>query len=131
MFTEKSRGAKKKECRLTLNTEARPNLELPLRGQDFGVNSRDFNASKKTSLVVGFDNVTAVDPSGTDTTVVRTLGSGETALWPSVRVFIEVKQGVLLLKPEPGKYGLVCLHDPVTLITVVELVRCAVGIPTL
>ena len=47
----------------------------------------------------------------TDTTVVRALGAGETALGPTVGGAVHVEEGVLLLDTEPGNDVLGKLHD--------------------
>lgn len=50
---------------------------------------------------MGLDEITGENSAGTDTTVVRTLGTGETHLGPTKDLSIGVKQGVLLLETEP------------------------------
>jgi hypothetical protein len=80
---------------------------------------------------VCLNNVTAVNLSSTNTTVVRTLRTGETTLGPSVRLTVLVEEGVLLLKTEPGLLVLVGLHELGALVAVVELVRGTVGVPAL
>lgn len=49
------------------------------------------------------------------------------AEWPAV----QVEKGVLLLETEPGLLGGVLLHQLSSLVSVVELVRCAIGHPAL
>lgn len=61
------------------------------------------------AYVVSLDEITSKHLSSTDTTVVGTLRSGETALGPSERLTISVEEGVLLLKTEPG---LLLSHKP-------------------
>lgn len=85
-----------------LDSRARPDLELPLRRHHFGVDSRDVDTSVETSSVVSLDEITSKHLSSTDTTVVRTLRTGETALGPSERLTVSVEESVLLLKTEPG-----------------------------
>lgn len=80
---------------------------------------------------MGLNNVTAVNLSSTDTTVVRTLRTGETTLGPSVGLTVLVKEGVLLLKTEPRLLVLVGLHELGALVAVVELVRGTIGVPAL
>jgi hypothetical protein len=82
-------------------------------------------------LVVGLDNVTLDNLAGTDTTVVRALGSRETQRGPAEGAVVKIKQSVLLLETEPGLVLGVGLHHLVGLIAVVELVGGAVGVPAL
>lgn len=114
---------------LTFDALARTDLVLPLSRHDLSVDTRDVDASVQTSLVVGFDNVTAVHLAGTDTAVVRTLGTGETALGPSVRPAIRAHKRVLLLETKPKVLLLVDLHQARSLVAVVELVGGAVRVP--
>jgi hypothetical protein len=51
---------------------------------------------------VGLDQVSGKDLSGSNTTVVRTLGTGESTLGPRERPSIGVEERVLLLESEPG-----------------------------
>lgn len=60
------------------NALARTDLELPLGGHDLGVGAGDVDASVQACLVVRLYDVTLDDLAGTDTAVVRTLGSRET-----------------------------------------------------
>lgn len=85
-----------------LDTGTRADLELPLGRHDLGVDTGDHDTGVETSPVVRLDEITGVHLAGTDTTVVRTLGSGEPLLGPSVRVSIGIEQGVFLLETEPG-----------------------------
>lgn len=80
---------------------------------------------------MGLDDVTAVDLSGTNSTVVGSLGSGETSLGPSVRSTELIEEGVLLLQSEPGLEVLVGLHQLGALVTVVELVGGSIRVPAL
>lgn len=59
-----------------LDTNARADLELPLGGHDFGVGSRNLDTGVEASAVMRFDDITLDDLAGTNTAVVRTLGSG-------------------------------------------------------
>lgn len=140
------------------NTLARTDLELPLGGHDLGVGAGDVDTSVQACLVVRLDDVTLDDLAGTDTAVVRALRSGETVggLWktrkahlvsiapfdlqnegptwgtyPAEWPVVEVEQGVLLLETEPGLVGGVLLHQLGSLVSVVELVGCAIGHPAL
>ncbi len=114
-----------------LNACARANLVLPLGRHDLGVDTRDLDTSIETGTVVGLDDVTAVDLAGTDTTVVRALSTGETALGPSVGPAIGAEKGVFLFKTEPELLLGMRLHQAVAVVTVVELVGGAIGVPGL
>lgn len=80
---------------------------------------------------MGLDDITAVDLAGSDTTVVRALGTGEATLGPTVGSTKLVEQSVLLLETEPGDDALVGLHELCALVTVIELVGGAIGVPAL
>lgn len=54
------------------------------------------------SLVVGLDDISQNDLTGSDTTVVGTLGGGETGLGPAEGAVIKVQKCVFLLETEPG-----------------------------
>ena len=69
--------AQKKEW-LTFNTLARPNLELPLGGHDLSIGSGDLHTSVQASLVVSFNDISAVNFARTNSTVVWALGAWET-----------------------------------------------------
>lgn len=112
------------------DTFTRSNLELPLSGHDLGVDTRDFQSSVETSSVVAFDNVSSKDLSGTNTTVVWTLRSWETTLWPSVWLVINVEQGVFLFKTEPRLLSSGLLHDLVGVVSVVGLVGSTIIVVT-
>lgn len=113
------------------NSLARPHLELPLRWKNLSVDTRDLDAGVQASLVVGLNNVTAVDLAGTNTAVVWSLGTGVTSLWPSVWVSILVKEGIFLLKTEPWLLVFVGLHELSTVVSVVELVWGTIRVPAL
>lgn len=117
--------------RHTLDSEAGADLELPLGGKDLSVDAGNVDAGEDAGAVVGLDDITAVDFAGTNTTVVGALGTRETTLGPSVRRSKLVKQGVLLLKTEPGLHVLVGLHELCALVAVVELVGGSIGVPAL
>lgn len=114
-----------------LNTFARANLVLPLGRHDLGVDTGDLDTSVETGAVVGLDDITAVDLAGTDTTVVRALGTGETALGPAVGPTIGAEKGVFLFKTEPEFLLGMRFHQAVAVVTVVELVGAAIGVPGL
>lgn len=80
---------------------------------------------------MSLDDITAVDLAGTDTTVVGTLGTGETATGPAVGPSISTEESVLLLQTEPEALVGVGLHQTVGIVTVVELVGASIGIPGL
>jgi hypothetical protein len=81
-------------------TLAGTDLELPLRRHDLGVDTRDEDTGVKAGAVVSLDHVASEDLAGSDTTVVRTLGTGETSNGPSVRTTVVAEDGVLLLETE-------------------------------
>lgn len=114
-----------------LDTLARTNLVLPLSGHDLGVDTGDVDAGVQAGLVVSLNDVTAVDLAGSDTTVVRTLRTGETTLGPAVWPSVMTKEGVFLLKTEPEVLVGMCLHQLSSLVAVVELVGGAIGVPGL
>lgn len=80
---------------------------------------------------MSLDDVTAVDLAGTDTAVVGTLGTGETATGPAVGPSVSAEESVLLLETEPEALVGVGLHQTVGVVTVVELVGASIGIPGL
>ena len=69
-----------------MNTFTWSDLELPLGGHDLGVGSRDLNAGVEASSVVSLNNIATVDIVVSNSTVVRSLRSWVTLLWPSVWV---------------------------------------------
>lgn len=77
------------------------------------------------------DNVSAKDLARSDTTVVWTLGSGETALGPTIWPALEVEERVLLLETEPELVLLVCLHDDGSIVAEVECIGLAIRHPGL
>jgi hypothetical protein len=79
---------------------------------------------------VGLDEITGKDLSGTDTTVVRTLGTGETHLGPAEDLPIGVEEGVLLLETEPRLVLLSRVHDLLGVSSVVGLVGGSVVVVT-
>lgn len=114
-----------------LDTLAGADLVLPLGGHDLGVDTGDVDAGVHAGLVVSFDNVTAVDLAGTNTAVVRALGTGVTALGPAVWPSVGTKKSVFLLETEPEVLAGVGVHQLVGLMAVVELVGRAIRIPGL
>lgn len=56
---------------------------------------------------------------------------GSTKAYPAEGPVVEVEEGVLLLKTEPRLLSGVLLHQLGGLVSVVELVRCAIGHPAL
>jgi hypothetical protein len=80
---------------------------------------------------VCLDEITGKDLAGTDTTVVRTLGAGETSLGPAIWVSIGIEDGVLLLETEPGLSVGSSVHDLLAVSAVVGLVDSAIVVVTL
>ena len=115
----------------TFDTLAGANLEFPLTGHDLGVDTGNINAGIQASLVVSLDNVSAVDPACPDTTVIRTLRTGETALGPAVWPTIRTQKSVFLLETEPEMVFGVGVHQSLGLMTVIELVGASIRIPCL
>jgi len=114
-----------------LNTLARANLELPLGRHDLGVDTADLDPSVQADAVVGLDQVTCIDLPGAGTAVVGALGTRETALRPTERGTVDVEQGVLLLKTEPGFVFLGKVHNLGGVVTVVSPVGSAVVVVAL
>jgi hypothetical protein len=104
------------------------NLELPLGRHDLGVGARDLDASVEASSVVSLDNISAVDVVGSNSAVVRALGSGITLLGPSVRVAINVEHGPFLLHAEPWLLVLDFFHDSGARSSVVSTSWLLVGV---
>lgn len=117
--------------RRTVNALARTDLEFPLSGHDFCVDTRDLDTSVQTSLVVSLNDIPAVDLPSAYTTVIWTLGPWKTLLGPAIRSTVETKQGVFLLKTKPWLLLGVGLHKSGAVMTVVELVGRAIVIPAL
>lgn len=115
----------------TVDAGARTDLVLPLGGHDLGVGTRDVQTSVEAGHVVSLDDVTAEDLAGTDTTVVRALGSGETVLGPAEWPAIDIEKSVLLLETEPEALAGVGLHQESGVVTEVEGVGLAIGHPGL
>lgn len=116
---------------LTLNTLAWTNLVLPLGWKNLSVNTGDLDTGVQASTVVSLNNISAVDLSSTDTTVVWTLWAWETTSWPSEGLIQLIEESVLLLKTEPWDLLLVSLHQFGAVVAVVELVWDTVGVPAL
>lgn len=114
-----------------LDTLARTDLVLPLSGHDLGVDAGDVDTGVQAGLVVSLNDVTAVDLAGSDTAVVRALGTGETTLGPAVWPSVGAKEGVFLLKTEPEVLAGVSLHQLGSFVAVVELVGGSIGVPGL
>lgn len=66
-----------------------------------GVSSTNINTRKKTSSVVRLHDLSRVDFIRSDSTVVRSLGTGESILRPPKGSKIHVQKGVLLLYAKP------------------------------
>ena len=80
---------------------------------------------------MGFNNVSAINSAGADTTVIGALRSWETSFWPAIRPIVEAKKSVLLLETEPWLVRSISVHQPLGFMAVVELVRGPVMIPAL
>jgi hypothetical protein len=59
---------------------------------------------------VSLNKVPSENLSSSDTTVIRTLRTWETHLWPSKDLSIGIKQSVLLFESEPGFVLLGSVH---------------------
>jgi len=110
------------------NADAGANLEFPLRGHDFGVDTADVYTSVQARLVVGLNDVTGVDFAGSDAAVVWALRSWETADGPAVWFSKGIEKRVLLLETEPGLVLSVFFHQLGAFGAVVELVWCTIRI---
>lgn len=115
----------------TVDARAGTDLVLPLSRHDLGVGAGDVDASVQAGLVVSLNNVTAEDLAGTDTAVVRTLGTGVATLGPAIGPAVLVEQGVLLLETEPELVLLVGLHQDGSIVAEVVGVGLAVRAPGL
>jgi hypothetical protein len=102
-----------------------------LSRHDLGIGTRNLDSGVQASLVVCLDDVSAIDLAGTDTTVVWTLRTWETARGPAIWSVGHIEEGVFLLETEPRLMRLVCGHKLGTLGTVVELVWGSIWIPAL
>ena len=121
----------RQDFRHTINTLARTDLEFPLGGHDFSIDTRDLDTSVQTSLVVSLDDISAVDLAGSYTTVVRSLRPRETLLGPAIRSAVKTEEGVFLLETKPWLLLGVGLHEAGAVMSVVELVGGAIVVPTL
>lgn len=79
---------------------------------------------------MSLDEITSKHLAGTDTTVVRTLRTGETILGPAKDLTIGVKKSVLLLETEPRFSVLGGVHHLLAVSSVVGLVRGTVVVVT-
>ena len=116
---------------LTIDTLARTDLEFPLGGHDLCIDAGDVDASIQTGLVVRFYDISAVDFSSPNRTVVRALRTWVTTLRPAIRPAIRTEQGVFLFKTEPCVLVGVGVHQPCGVVSVVELVWASVMVPGL
>ena len=76
-------------------------------------------------------NISAIHLVGSNSTVIRSLGSWETILWPTKWMLVMIKECVLLLYTKPRVLRLGLLHDLHTLLSVVGghgLVKVVVGV---
>jgi len=90
----------------TLETFNGSNLEFPLTGEDFSIETRDLDASSKTASHVSFSNVSTDSIGRTNGAVVLALRMSETTSGetnrPSVGGTFVLKENVFLLETEPG-----------------------------
>lgn len=108
-----------------LDALCRTYLVFPLRWHDLSISATNIYTSIETGLVMCFHNLErsgqwllppppqvthlpTIHPISTNTTVVRTLGTRETSLWPSKWVAIQIQQSVFLFNAKPG----VCVLNP-------------------
>ena len=103
-------------------------MEFPLGRHDLGVDTRDFNAGVQTGFVVRLDDISGVDLTGSNTAVVWSLGTWETALRPTIRSSKGVEEGIFLLEAEPRLMRGVLLHQFSAFGTIVEFVGCSVRV---
>lgn len=72
----------------TRDAFTRTDLELPLGGHDLRINAGNLDTGEQTSLVVGLDDISAIDFCGSNTAVVGSLRSWEAstrpAVWPAI-----------------------------------------------
>jgi len=80
---------------------------------------------------VCFNNIPAIDFSGSDSTVVRALRAWVTALGPAVWPSIRTKQGVFLFKTKPCMFIGVGVHQSGGVMSVIEFVWASVVVPCL
>lgn len=86
---------------LTFDTFTGTDLEFPLGRHNLSIDTGDVDASIKTSLVVGLDDVTAVNLAGSHTAVVGALGAWEATLGPAVGPAVRAEKGVFLFQAKP------------------------------
>ena len=82
-----------------------------LRRHDFSICSTNLHPSIQTGAQMCLNYGSSVDLSVPDTTVVGSLGSRESALWPSEWEASVVYKGVLLFQSEPGLVLFHLLHN--------------------
>jgi len=80
---------------------------------------------------VSLNNITLNNLSSADTAVVLSLGSREAAGGPAIGATIVTKESVLLLETEPGLLVGKGVHDLYAVVSIVELVGGAIGVPAL
>ena len=119
------------DVRHTVNTLTRTDLEFPLGGHDFCIDTGDLDTSEQTSLVVSLDDISAVDLARSYTTVVWSLRPWKTLLGPAIRSAVKTKEGVFLLETKPWLLLGIGLHEAGAVMTVIELVGGAIVVPTL
>lgn len=80
---------------------------------------------------MSLNDISAVNLAGTNTAVIRTLGTGETTAGPAIGPPIRTQKSVLLFQTEPPILLSVGLHETSGFVTEVELVGCPIRIPSL
>ena len=116
---------------LTFDTLARTNLVFPLSGHHLGIDAGNLDPSIQTGFVVRLDDISAIDLTSANTTVVWSLSSRETALGPTIWPAIGAEESIFLLQPKPEMMLLVGIHQPRGLVSVVELVGASIRVPSL
>merc|ERR1712058_177563 len=98
----------------------RSNLELPLSWHHLCIGSTNLNSGIHAAFDMSSLYISSINFSSTNSTIVWSLGSRKSILWPSKGMLVIIKQGVLLLDPKPRFVLLGLLHDLKTLFSVVS-----------
>lgn len=107
---------------------ARTDLEFPLGGHDFGVDTGDLYTGIETSTVMSFYDVTGKNFASTDTTIVGTLGAGISAFGPAIGSVFSIEESVFLLDAEPRFVGSSSVHILFAFIAMVGSTGKTVGV---
>lgn len=78
------------------------------------------------AFVSGYFGTELIGERLTNTAIIGTLGTGETAFWPLVWFVIDVEEGVFLLETEPWYEVFSLIHDLLSMVAVVGLVGGAI-----